>query len=427
MAAIDRPAVMILRARVVVPVIRPPIEDGAVCISGERIVWAGPHAELPATFASNTEHDLGDSILLPGLINAHCHLDYTAMAGMITPPKSFADWIKAMVATKASWTLEDFATSWDRGAAMLLKNGTTTVADIEAIPELIPSAWQRTPLRVLSFRELLNVRSRVPAAELVERAVNDWLHVPNNDRRVGLSPHAPYTTTRELLETAARAAHRRGWRLTTHVAESEQEFQMYMYRQGPLFEWLKPQRDMSDCGHGSPVQHLERCGYLDENLLAVHVNYLWRHDAALLGLRQVNVVHCPQSHDYFQHLRFPRAELESAGVNLCLGTDSLATTRAQTGQPPELNLFDEMRHFSSKSPEVDPEKILRMVTTQAAKAIAWPGAIGEISEGSLADMIAIPVQGREKKVFEQIVHHRGPVAGSMISGRWVIAPQTAAH
>lgn len=416
---------MILRARTIVPVSRPPIDNGAVCIAGDRIAWVGRYTELPESLTSSgdSEHDLGDVILLPGLVNAHCHLDYTAMAGMISPPKSFADWIKTMVATKASWTLDDFAASWDQGAAMLLKNGTTTVADIEAIPELIPHAWQRTPLRVLSFRELLNVRSRVPANELVERAVNDWLNIPNSDRRVGLSPHAPYTTTRELLEHAARAASRRGWRLTTHLAESEQEFEMYMYRQGPLFEWLKAQRDMSDSGHGSPVQYLERCGYLDENLLAVHVNYLWRHDAAVLGQHQVNVVHCPQSHDYFHHLRFPRAELEAAGVNLCLGTDSLATTRTQTGRPLELNMFDEMRHFSAKSPEVEPEKILRMATVQAAKAIGWSNAIGELSEGALADLITIPADG-DTDVFEQIIHHRNPVSTSMIAGQWVIPPPT---
>lgn len=414
---------MILRARTIVPVSRPPIENGAVCIAGDRITWVGRYAEIPDALTESGEsaHDLGDVILLPGLVNAHCHLDYTAMAGMISPPKSFADWIKTMVATKSSWTLNDFAASWDQGAATLLKNGTTTVADIEAIPELIPQAWQRTPLRVLSFRELLNVRSRVPATELVERAVNDWLSIPNSDRRVGLSPHAPYTTTRELLEHAARAASRRGWRLTTHLAESEQEFEMYMYRQGPLFEWLKAQRDMSDCGHGSPVQHLERCGYLDENLLAVHVNYLWRHDAAVLGQHHVNVVHCPQSHDYFQHLRFPRAELEDAGVNICLGTDSLATTRTQTGRPLELNMFDEMRHFAAKSPEVDPEKILRMATVQAAKAIGWSNTIGELSEGSMADLITIPADGNTD-VFEQIIHHRKPVSTSMIAGQWVIPP-----
>ena len=415
---------MILRARIVVPVSRPPIEDGAVCLSGDRIAWVGRRAELPASHFHGQETDLGDTILLPGLINAHCHLDYTGMAGQIPPPKSFTDWIKSLVALKSSWSVEEFAESWRRGAEMLLRTGTTTVADIESVPELIPSAWQSTPLRVISFRELINIKSRQPAADIVEQAVNDWLGLPEARGRVGLSPHAPYSTSAELLELAARAAHRRNWRLTTHVAESEQEFEMFMYRQGAMFDWLKGQRDMTDCGHGSPVQHLERCGCLDENLLAAHVNYLWRHDAGVLGRNRVSVVHCPHSHDYFHHLRFPREELEGAGVNLCLGTDSLATTRKERDQPLELNLFAEMQLLAAKSPELAPEKILRMATVNGAQALGRKGELGELSPNALADVIAIPFAGPEREVFEAIVHHTGGVAASMIGGAWAVPPVT---
>ena len=416
---------MRLRARIVVPVSRPPIDDGLVCVAGERIEWVGPRAEAPAAFQGDAETDLGDVILMPGLVNAHCHLDYTGMAGQIAPPKSFTDWIKSMVSLKGTWSLEEFEASWQSGAAMLLRTGTTTVADIEAVPELIPGAWQKTPLRIHSFRELLNVRSRVPAGELVERAVNDWLSVPTAQNRVGLSPHAPYSTSTELLEFAARAAHRRKWRLTTHIAESEQEFEMYMYRQGAMYEWLKGQRDVSECGAGSPVQHLERCGYLDENLLAVHVNYLWRHDAGVLGRNLVSVAHCPRSHDYFQHLRFPREELENAGVNICLGTDSLATVRKDRDLPAELNLFTEMQMFAAKSPDVSPEQIFRMATLNGARALGMKGLIGELSEGALADLIAISLPQAASDVFETIVHHRGDVAVSMINGHWGITPRDA--
>lgn len=416
---------MRLRARTVVPVALPPIEDGVVCVEGGRIAWVGPRAETPATLQHDDEIDLGEVILLPGLVNAHCHLDYTGMAGQIAPPKSFTDWIKSMVSLKGSWSLGEFESSWHSGAAMLLRTGTTTVADIEAVPELIPAAWQRTPLRIHSFRELINVRSRVPAGELVERAVNDWLSLPTTHHRVGLSPHAPYTTSTELLELAARAAHRRKWRLTTHIAESEQEFEMYMYRQGAMFEWLKGQRDVSECGAGSPVQHLERCGYLDENLLAVHVNYLWRHDAGVLGRNEVSVAHCPRSHDYFQHLRFPREELESAGVNICLGTDSLATARKERDLPLELNLFSEMQMFAGKSPDVPPEAILRMATLNGARALGMKGLIGELSEGAYADLIAIPSPRSDADAYDSILQHRGDVVASMIDGHWAIPPRSA--
>jgi len=413
---------MRLRARTVVPVSGPPIDDAMVCLSGERISWVGRRADVPATLLDDEEKDLGEVILLPGLINAHCHLDYTGMAGQISPPRSFTSWINSMVSLKGSWSLDEFKSSWQSGAEMLLRSGTTTVADIEAVPELIPAAWERTPLRVHSFRELINVRSRVPAGEMVERVVKEWESLPNVQNRVGLSPHALYTTSAELLEMAARAAHRCKWRLTTHVAESEEEFEMYMYRHGAMHDWLKSQRDMSDCGLGSPVQHLERCGYLDENLLAVHVNYLWRHDAGVLGRNHVSVAHCPRSHDYFHHLRFPREELESAGVNICLGTDSLATTRKERDHPLELNLFSEMQAFASKFPDVAPEQILRMATVNGAHALGMKGLTGELSEGALADVIAIPCDGAGRDVYEAILHHQGDVVASMINGHWAMAP-----
>jgi cytosine/adenosine deaminase-related metal-dependent hydrolase len=327
-----------------------------------------------------------------------------------------------MVTLKGSWTVEEFAASWRHGAEMLVRNGTTTVADIEAVPELLPSAWRTTPLRVTSFRELINVKSRQAPAELVERAVNDWLGLGESTGRVGLSPHAPYTTSAELLEQASRAAQRRNWRLTTHVAESEQEFEMFMYRQGAMFEWLKSQRDMADCGRGSPVQHLERCGYLDGNLLAVHVNYLWRHDAGVLGRNGVSVAHCPRSHDYFRHLRFPFRELSEAGVNICLGTDSLATVRSERGAKLELDMFAEMATFAGKSTDVAPGQILRMATVNGAQALGRHGEIGALVQGALADLVAIPYAGEVGETYEAIVHHAGAVTASMIRGAWALAP-----
>ena len=98
--------------------------------------------------------DLGDVILLPGLVNAHCHLDYTDMAGLLPPPKTFTDWLHLMISAKAQWRYAEYARSWLNGARMLLQTGTTTVADIEVVPDLLPEVWDATPLRVFSFLKL---------------------------------------------------------------------------------------------------------------------------------------------------------------------------------------------------------------------------------------------------------------------------------
>jgi cytosine/adenosine deaminase-related metal-dependent hydrolase len=123
---------VLLRARIVVPVTAPPVEDGAVAVSGDRVVAVGSWRELSAAWPGPVT-DLGEVILLPGLVNAHCHLDYTGLAGQLAPPRTFPDWIKAILAAKGAWTNEDFTRSWLDGAAQLLASGTTTVANTESL------------------------------------------------------------------------------------------------------------------------------------------------------------------------------------------------------------------------------------------------------------------------------------------------------
>ena len=170
MASDSQPPRLLLRARVVLPLTQPPLENGAVLVSGKHIVRAGRWEDF-ARGKRDEVIDLGDSILLPGLVNAHCHLDYTDMAGMFPPQKIFTDWIKLITAAKSEWSYTEFAESWMNGAQMLLRTGTTTVADIEAVPELLPEVWRATPLRVLSFLEFTGVKSRSDPRAILQEAM----------------------------------------------------------------------------------------------------------------------------------------------------------------------------------------------------------------------------------------------------------------
>jgi cytosine/adenosine deaminase-related metal-dependent hydrolase len=229
----------------------------------------------------------------------------------------------------------------------------------------------------------------------------------------------------ELLRLSVRAARERGRPLCIHVAESAQEFEMFMRARGDMFNWMQRNaRDMSDCGLGSPVRHLARNKLLGENLLAVHVNVLARGDATLLGKHRVHVVHCPRSHDYFRHPPFLRQRLARAGVNLCLGTDSLATVRKIRKQNPELSMFEEMRELAASDPKLPPVEILRIATVNGARALGRAGQIGELSENALADLIAIPASAKTSDACEAVLGHTGDVSASMIDGQWVIPPQS---
>ena len=409
---------MLLRARVVLPVTSPAIEDGVVRVEDNRIQTLGRHSEI-VPIAGERVLDLGEAVLLPGLINAHCHLDYTEMAGKIPPQKTFSDWIKAIVAMKASWSYSDFAHSWATGAKMLLASGVTTVADIESVPELLPDLWSVTPMRVISFREIISLKKTLESQFRSAQTAAQWAALAHPSGVTGLSPHAPYTTHPDLLHWAAQTARTRQWLLTTHVAESEEEFEMFQNASGPMFEWLKAQRDMEDCGKGSPVQHLERSGYLSERLIAAHANYLAEGDAELLARHGVHVVHCPRSHAYFGHAPFPYEVLSKTGVNICLGTDSLATIKKERGRAPELNLLAEIRAFAASYPSIPPEILLRMATANPARALGHANDLGQIAPNALADLIAIKYTGPVENAASTLLQPQVEIMATIINGRLI--------
>ncbi|HEY4417072.1 MAG TPA: amidohydrolase family protein [Verrucomicrobiae bacterium] len=413
---------MILRARLILPITAPPIEDGAVLITGNKIRAIAPFRDFRRLYNEKI-HNLGDAILLPGLVNAHCHLDYTDMAGMLPPPKTFTDWIGSITAAKTGWSYSDYARSWLHGAHQLLKTGTTTVADIEAMPDLLPEVWDATPLRIFSFFEMTGILARRQPKEILSEAVAKIDSLKHPRHRAMLSPHAPYSTLPELLKLTAAAARKRNWRISTHIAESEQEFEMFQNARGRMHDWLaRNGRNCTDCGRGSPVAHLARNKLLGENVIAVHVNYLGRGDATLLAKNKTHVVHCPQSHEYFKHKKFERERLAKAGVNLCLGTDSLATTRKTGKQKPDLNMFAEMRSLAAHDPSVASDEILRMATVNGARALGLAGKIGELSKNAFADVIAIPFAGKTSSATDAVLAHSGRVTASLIGGQWAIPP-----
>jgi aminodeoxyfutalosine deaminase len=409
---------MLLRARIVLPVASPPIADGAVLVSENRVAAVGRWRDLSRAAAGPTA-DLGQVILLPGLVNAHCHLDYTDMAGQ-PAPKQFSDWIKGLLARKAAASYADYAQAWLRGAGMLLRTGVTTVGDIEAVPELLHDVWFSTPLRMASFLEMTGVRSGRDPGAIVQEAEAKLAALRPERGLVGLSPHALYSTTPALLRASAQLAARRHWRVTMHVAESIDEFEMCVHGRGPLFDWLKSQRDMSDCGHGTPLQQAGQSGLLGEGFLAIHANYLEPADIATLAQTRCSVVHCPRSHAYFKHQAFLYKELAAARVNVCLGTDSLASVTPARPPGPELNLFTEMQTFASVNPGVEPSEIVRLATQNGARALGLQGGVGEIAPGSYADVIMIPYSGKMEEAESAVVQHRGDVTGTMIEGQWVV-------
>jgi aminodeoxyfutalosine deaminase len=266
---------------------------------------------------------------------------------------------------------------------------------------------------------MTGVRSGKEPAQIVTETLAACPPPPDARKQLALSPHSLYATRPELLQLAAAAAADRGWLLTTHVAESREEFDMFAHRRGRLHDWLASQRELGDCDGATPVECLERLAVLSPRLLAVHVNCLGPGDAERLARAGTHVVHCPRSHAYFQHPPFPLAELTAAGVNLCLGTDSLASVRGTNRSALELNLFKEMQVFADNFPEVPPERIVQLSTINGARALGRSGELGEIAPGAAADLIALPWSGALPEIFEAIVRNQQLVIASYVAGERV--------
>src|SRR5205807_545066 len=167
---------MILRARTVVTMDEPPIDNGAVAVSGNQIVDVGQFDQMKKRNAGEIV-DLGEQVLLPGLINAHCHLDYTCLRSKIPPQKTFADWIRAINAEKATLSSGDYLSSINEGFGEAKRFGTTTVANLTAFPDLVPEI--HAPIRTWWFAELIDVRAPDRVNEIVDLAIESLKPAPN--------------------------------------------------------------------------------------------------------------------------------------------------------------------------------------------------------------------------------------------------------
>lgn len=399
----------VLRARTILPISAPPIEDGAVRVENGKITAVGAWKDL----ATSEALDLGEVVLMPGLINAHCHLDYSDMRGAILSTTDFSQWIRRLNDLKRTQTDDDYVAAISRGLEELRLSGTTTVFNIESFPELLLKI-PRPPLRVWWMYELLDIRNRIHTEDVVAGALAFFGGQRNWLGGFGLSPHAPYTTSKALYELTKICCEKYGMPFTTHLAETSDEFAMFVCGEGALHGFLASiGRDMSDTGGITPVAKLLGGNLLPHGALLAHMNVLADSDWDIVSQRSqdFSVVHCPNCHEYFDRPPFPLEEFLSRGVNVCLGTDSLASNRC-------LNMFAEMRSLRRAHPQVTPQQAVEMATVRGAQAIGQKGRLGEITPGAEADLIALPLQPGGD-VYEALLHFNASVEWTMVGGQRV--------
>lgn len=417
---------MIIRSRIVLPITGPPIENGQITVRHGRIQSVEARPTRETVRGRRSTIDLGDQILLPGLVNAHCHLDCTGLAGQTACEDGFVGWLGRMVVLRQQQSPTTVQHAWRRGAAMLEECGVTSVANIESSPALVHALWPTTPLRIISFLEITGVLARSTPASLLAACERTGRSLGQHAaKRWGLSPHALYSTMPETLRRCRILAQKRRLQLTMHVAESAAEAAFCQLGKGPLARWLTPLRGPGTAAHRcSPVGRLAKLRLLGPRFSAVHANYLERGDAELLARSGSSVVHCPRSHAFFGHRRFPFRQLHTHGVNIALGTDSLASIRTPRGEKPRLDMFAEMRTLVEHSRDISPREALRMATVNGAQALGLAGRAGCFQPGVYADLIAFPFSGPRRSVYSAALQFTGTIETSMIAGRWLRGPVT---
>ncbi len=372
-------------AKWVLPVSSPPIRDGAVVVDGERILRVGPAAEVLAGFAGLIcEHGYG--AILPGLVNCHVHLEFSALAGKVPPQERWEDWLEATMAAFAALKPREIETGMSRGIRSLKRSGTILVGEVTNTGASWP-LLQRSSLDYQLFCECLGF---------------DVLHCPDlgqvfpflaeagikDDPRVSAAAHAPYSVSAPLFQ-AVREWNGTGLRpQTVHLAESQAELEFLAGGNG-FFRGLLERRGRwtaFDPPGLSPAAYLHQMEFLGPRTLAVHGVWLSPADCELLAGAGTWLVLCPRANRYTGAGLPPVGELLAAGAPLALGTDSLAGNW-------DLNLFGEMRWLLKNFPAYPGDLWLRLGTLNGARALGRGEELGSLEPGKRAAVGFIPLRG----------------------------------
>ena len=359
----------------VLPVEGPPIADGAVAIEDGRIAAVGPASEL----GEGTRYE--DAVILPGLVNAHSHLEYAVYAGF-GDGQPFGPWLATHIERKARLEDDDPVAIALLGAAECLASGVTTIADA-SYTGAAAVACAELGLRAIVGIEVFKSDPEAALARFqsIRAAIADAL----SDRvRLGVSPHTPYTTSPSVYQACIEL----GLPVLTHFAESEHETLWLTKGEGPL-DGLVSQPPAGTTG----IRLLAERGLLGPSLVAAHCVWVDDEEIDLLARHDVAVAHCPRSNALLGCGIAPLAELRAAGLRIGIGTDSPASA-------PSFDMFEELRTAivlararERRADALSAADALELATLGGARALGLDGEIGSLTPGKHADLTVVALAG----------------------------------
>lgn len=402
---------MILKARFVVPIDGPAIENGAIAIEDDRITAVGLAGEIssdPPTI------DYGDAVICPGFVNAHTHLELSLLAGRVSPSPDFTHWLCQLnkaIGSELS-EKEQTHTAVRAGIEQSLSSGVTALGDISRRPRWTRETLAQSPLRGVSFGEVIAIGNRrhLLTERLEEAASTKW----QSDRlRIGISPHAPYSVAPDAMQACAHRAEAIDAPVCIHLAETAEEERFTRSCEGPFAELLRTfgvwDRSIQPSGCG-PVALARRAGLLTRRTIIAHANYVDDNDIQLLAETEASVAYCPHTHKAFDHVPHRFLDMLDAGVNVCIGTDSLASS-------PTLSILDELRFLHREYPDVSADVLVAAGTLRGARALGLDDQAGSLAVGKRADLAVIPVEGSPPRgSWASILESVQPIKAVYISG-----------
>ena len=371
----------IYSARWVVPVSAAPIENGAVAVAGDLIAGIGTQSELIGRFPEFKSESLGEAIILPGLINAHTHLELTAMRGYLeAEERDFFAWLRKLtIARFERMTPDDIYVSAAWGASEAVRAGITHVDDASNAALMSMRALQDVGLRGVVYQESFGPDPRLVAEnfEKLKSKLDEMKSIETALVRAGVSPHAPYTVCGPQLELIADLAKSQGWPLMMHAAESEAEEQFVREGCGVFAEGLTQRRIEWRAPGLSTIQYLKQVGILDTRPLLAHCIRVDDEDVETLRSHHAKVAHCPKSNAKLGHGRAPFAKFVAAGVAVGLGSDSVASNNT-------CDILEEARFATL---------LARSSGAPISATMALQAATAELREGGQADLTALSQTG----------------------------------
>jgi 5-methylthioadenosine/S-adenosylhomocysteine deaminase len=373
------------RARYVLPIAEPPIIDGVVVVDGSRIAWVGKASAGPET----KEENLGNAILLPGLVNAHCHLELTGMRGFLED-LDFRSWILRLTTAKRTVLSREMLLDAARlGIAEGLARGVTTYADT-CDSGVAFEAMCEQGVRGIMYQEVFGPDPAQYPASLAElQAKIDRLRPLETPLvRIGVSPHAPYTVSDSLYAAVGKYARQMGLPIAVHIAESEVEQALVVQGSGTFADGLRARGIAVSPRARSPIALLSALGVLEAMPLLIHCVRVDESDVAMIAEARCGVAHCPASNAKLGHGIAPLSLLLASRVRVGLGSDSVASNN-------RMDILEEARlavlfqRARTGTPSVIPPTVaLSLATIEGARALGLEREIGSLEVGKSADLAA---------------------------------------